>query len=610
MSIAIENQKLLVDGQPLPLVSGDVHYWRLPRETWPRLLDEVRALGFNVVSTYIPWSVHEFAPGRFDFGDRDPSRDIAAFLRLAAERGFKALVRPGPHINAELTYFGYPKRLFAREECLSRTASGALVYVPLPPRAFPAPSYASPPFYEEVGAWFDAVCPHLRPLLHGAGGPIIGCQADNECSLFFRTAVFDHDYSEFSRKLYRRFLDETYGGEIAALNAAYGTTSAAFSEVNPPTRFEGGDRGALARLMDWARYREHYLVQAIATIRRMLEERGITGVFWFHNYPPGRPGAPPFHVHAAERVVDAQGIDLYQKRGDYQFIKRNCLALAGASRLPWTPEFSSGSTWVIKPLQVEDQEFTARAAFMHGVKGANYYMIVERERWYGSPIAADGRRREEAWRFFQAWLAEISGAQLWRCRRRVDLLLLTCRDYHRLEHVTSLFTPVPPLVLDDLGAKPEHLCREDRFGFSEPVQIENHRQWESWYWGFSAAGYALGLADSEGPTDPLYEARAVIVPAFDFMPQACQQRLLDYASRGGCVVFGPRLPRAELDGRPATLLKDALSAAGSPAREERVIGGPFDTSAGRGAAAPEGFTLLRLFHHGRGRLVYVDQPLA
>src|SRR5882724_7375459 len=95
---------IVLGGEVVPLYSGSVHYWRLDRDAWRVALLETKKLGVRFIDTYIPWGVHETAPGIADFGEIDPRRDVVAFLEIVREIGLHVIVRPGPHINAELTF--------------------------------------------------------------------------------------------------------------------------------------------------------------------------------------------------------------------------------------------------------------------------------------------------------------------------------------------------------------------------------------------------------------------------------------------------------------------------------------------------------------------------
>ena len=108
----------------------------------------MRWLGLTFVESYVPWGVHETAEGRFDFGEDDPRKDLGAFLDLAKELGLYVFLRPGPHVNAELPYFGLPRRdrdgraqpgaLLARPRAAAARAAallpGAVVREPQLPR--------------------------------------------------------------------------------------------------------------------------------------------------------------------------------------------------------------------------------------------------------------------------------------------------------------------------------------------------------------------------------------------------------------------------------------------------------------------------------------------
>ncbi|MGC4094277.1 MAG: beta-galactosidase [Polyangiaceae bacterium] len=177
----------------LPLLAGSVHYFRLDPADWRPALEALQELGLGIVDTYIPWGVHELSAGVYDFGERDPKLDIVSFLRLAGELGLVAFVRPGPHINAELTHFGIPERIIWDPECQARSARGRAVVLPVPPLAFPVPSYASKKFMSEAAHWLAAIGERLAPLCY-PHGPIVLCQVDNEGAMYFRDGVYDQDY--------------------------------------------------------------------------------------------------------------------------------------------------------------------------------------------------------------------------------------------------------------------------------------------------------------------------------------------------------------------------------------------------------------------------------
>ena len=75
---------------------------------------------------------------------------IAAIATAPGAAGLAVVLRPGPHVNAELTSFGMPDHVLADPACQARSASGSPVWMPSPPRAWPLPSYASTVFREHI----------------------------------------------------------------------------------------------------------------------------------------------------------------------------------------------------------------------------------------------------------------------------------------------------------------------------------------------------------------------------------------------------------------------------------------------------------------------------
>ncbi|MFQ8581781.1 MAG: beta-galactosidase [Holdemania massiliensis] len=57
----------ILDGQPIKLISGALHYFRIVPEYWQDRLEKLKNMGCNCVETYIPWNYHEPKKGQFDF---------------------------------------------------------------------------------------------------------------------------------------------------------------------------------------------------------------------------------------------------------------------------------------------------------------------------------------------------------------------------------------------------------------------------------------------------------------------------------------------------------------------------------------------------------------
>jgi Glycosyl hydrolases family 35/Beta-galactosidase trimerisation domain len=522
----------------LPMIAGDCHYWRLERSKWPLVLEQFAELGFPILQTYVPWSVHETGQGQFDFGDFSPNKDLPAFLEMCSQAGLYVFLRPGPHINAELTYFGYPKRIFENPRNLAVSSTGGPVILPIPPRAFPAISYSSEHFFSELAVYFDAfaqaVAGHLYP-----NGPVIGIQADNEMSFFFRTATYDQDYSPRVRELYLEWVKEKYG-ELETLRQAYNRPLASYAELPMPTAFRARSAEDLPYYIDWAEFKEELLHRPLARIMGMLTDRGLDGLITYHNYPPGL-ATNPFNISRAERDFHFVGVDFYSPKTDFDSLKKRCLYLSGTSRFPVSPEFESGCYQAWAPIELQDQAFTTFAAMAFGLRGFNFYMAVERERWYGSPITRHGKLRENYAQFYRRLNRFINGSGIFEMEREVDALILRGRDYDRLEKAADLLSPLPPLVTEKFLGAAER-CHEGNFGFQRVVQIDHETQFDAWYDGLSRARIPFAVSDTDIDPAILARYKVVFVPTFEFMGRTAQAKLREFAEAGGSVIMGPDVP--------------------------------------------------------------------
>jgi beta-galactosidase len=153
----IKNGDFVYDDKPVKIISGEMHYPRIPHQYWRHRMQMLKAMGLNTVATYVFWNIHEPEPGKWDFtGDKN----LAEYIRIAGEEGLMVILRPGPYVCAEWEFGGYPWWLQNVESMeLRRDNEQFLKYTQL---------YINR-LYEEVG-----------DLQITKGGPIIMVQAENE----------------------------------------------------------------------------------------------------------------------------------------------------------------------------------------------------------------------------------------------------------------------------------------------------------------------------------------------------------------------------------------------------------------------------------------------
>lgn len=96
------------DGKPFLPAAGELHFSRLPHESWRHELLKMKDCGLNMVSTYVFWNFHEEEKGKFDFsGDND----IAKFLSICRDIDMPCILRIGPWDHGEVVRGGFPKRI-------------------------------------------------------------------------------------------------------------------------------------------------------------------------------------------------------------------------------------------------------------------------------------------------------------------------------------------------------------------------------------------------------------------------------------------------------------------------------------------------------------------
>ncbi|UOQ72946.1 glycoside hydrolase family 35 protein [Hymenobacter cellulosilyticus] len=175
-TFGLAEEQFVLDGKPFQMISGEMHYPRVPREAWRQRLRMARAMGLNTIGTYVFWNLHEPEPGRFDFTGNN---DIAAFVKTAQEEGLWVVLRPSPYVCAEWEFGGYPYWLQKEPGLQVRSKD--------------------PKFVAAYQRYIRAVGRQLAPLQINHGGPVLMVQLENE----YGSYGSDKDYLALNRQLFQ-----------------------------------------------------------------------------------------------------------------------------------------------------------------------------------------------------------------------------------------------------------------------------------------------------------------------------------------------------------------------------------------------------------------------
>lgn len=174
-NFSLGDNDFILDGKPIQLISGEMHYPRIPREAWRDRIKMAKAMGLNCIGTYVFWNMHEPTKGNYDF---EGNSDVAEFVKIAQEEGMWVILRPSPYVCAEWEYGGYPYWLQNEKGLIIRSKD---------------PNYLSiyRKYILEVGK-------QLSPLQVHKGGNILMVQIENEYGLYGN----DKEYLEINRQMF------------------------------------------------------------------------------------------------------------------------------------------------------------------------------------------------------------------------------------------------------------------------------------------------------------------------------------------------------------------------------------------------------------------------
>jgi len=174
-SFKLGETDFLLDDKPFQIISGELHYPRVPKEAWRDRMRMAKAMGLNTIGTYVFWNLHEPQKGKFDFSGNN---DIAQFVKIAKEEGLWVILRPSPYVCAEWEFGGYPYWLQNEKGLVVRSKEKQ--------------------YLDEYKKYIIEVGKQLAPLQINHGGNIIMVQIENE----YGSYAADKEYLEINRKMF------------------------------------------------------------------------------------------------------------------------------------------------------------------------------------------------------------------------------------------------------------------------------------------------------------------------------------------------------------------------------------------------------------------------
>jgi hypothetical protein len=384
--VTISDFKIWVDDIPIPLIGGEVHYWRLASENWRKILERVKELNIQVVATYVCWDFHEYSPGEYDFsGKTHPQRNLTGFLDLLTEMGFWIIIRPGPYVYTEWTNAGVPDEA-ARFHRLH------------------------PQFLRLAKQYMKAVVPVLKPYFATNGGRIILFQADNEIDPWHQWHTEALGLG-LKSGLFQEYLEGQYG-DIADLNMTWSTNCVSVNDARAIMFLPPDNSELLPRYLDFCRFKHWFVVKAARWMVDTYQSLGVDVPIYLNTY--ANISIQPWSD--LEDIATIAGPDLYPtnefdgRTDEHQVFMDSVRYARSYSRLPYICEFESGIWhgwhYEVGAPKANHYRLMCLSALAAGVVGWNWYMLVNRDNWYMSPINEWGRVRPELFEVFRQ-LVEI-----------------------------------------------------------------------------------------------------------------------------------------------------------------------------------------------------------
>ena len=503
--------------------SAELHYFRIDKRYWSICFERIKRAGIGIISTAVPWNIHQDETKHFDFaGLTDPRKDLVVFLELAREFGFKVILRPGPLVCGQLENGGLPKYLFNDINLFARDSQGLERRLPEDHgvQAGYLPSFLHQNFQYHLRNYFKAFVETTKNYVHPRG-PIFMVELDYETSFGRLLEPGSADYNPaVLEQFYPPFLEEVYE-DIKKLNSVYKEKNGSFASVQPPRKFDDLDIKDYPKVIDWFRFREYQLNLYLQQLEDIFTSYTVEPLMFRSLYFRQGDVLPAYNLVPEDRSPFL-GANVFPD-GNYFDFSLKARFLQAEYGFAFATSFASGAAAAepereeeVAPIAANTRRFYLSAGLSSGFKGWNHYMFVDRDRWYGAPLRSDGTV-SDGYSLTKQFSLAIANIGLDEMESTADIAVLGNRLYSWLAGTSSKksFTYINRLLSESTVG----FCR-DLMRLKLNYGVRENRNFET-----------------------LKKYKLLFVPSTEVMARRDQEALVDLAKAGVTIVACGLMPK-------------------------------------------------------------------
>ena len=537
--LGVDHNRLTIGKDIYYPFSVEMHYFRVDKRHWSVCFERIKRSGFRIISTAVPWNLHQDKNKDIDFnGFQDPRKDLVVFLELAREFGFKVILRPGPWIAGQWKTGGIPEFVLRDKDLLARNAEGDTVSLPdeVGVPGGKLVSYLHPHFQHYLKNYLKNLIETTRNYIHPRG-PVFLVEFDFETSFCRRIGPGEADYNDYVVKtLYPAYLQQKYE-DIKHLNAAYHEKYKEFSEVEPPRQFADTDLKVLPKYFDWFSFKEWYLSEFLRGLEDLFKSYTVLPLFFRSLYFKSEHPLPAFSLRTTAESEHLVGASVFPEGTAFDLMQK-ARYMRTMTDFAWAPSFISGSVTSNReesekmfPVTDGRRRFFIAAGLAGGFKGLNHYMYVNRDHWYGAPVDVDG--------------AIGSGFEI---IKRLNIAIPKI-EIDKLEPVQSIAAAFHRPYQWMVG-----LPQLQNLGYMRRLL---HETFNGICRDFRRLGYDFGVGDVDAP-QKLEKFNTVFIPIAEVMSASAQKNIIGLAEKGVNLVLIGLLPRYDESGQECGELSKVL----------------------------------------------------